>query len=150
LAQGRSFSWYQSYLWTRAPIYPLFVAAHLRLFGDTLTPIYATQTALSLLNVALVFLLAQRLTDDRRPRVDDRRTSQFAICNLQFLVPTCSALLMALYLPFALYAQMLLSETLFITLLLAGFLALAIWGDERPFAAAQGRLPTNDERQTTN
>ena len=37
---------------------------------------------------------------------------------------------MALYLPFALYAQMLLSETLFITLLLAGFLALAIWVDE--------------------
>src|SRR5215212_6912345 len=26
LAQGRSFSWYQNYLWTRAPIYPLFVA----------------------------------------------------------------------------------------------------------------------------
>src|SRR6476620_3700305 len=60
LAQGRSFSWYQSYLWTRAPLYPLFVAAHLRLFGDTLTPIYVTQTLLSLLNVALVYLLAQR------------------------------------------------------------------------------------------
>src|SRR5689334_25431570 len=51
LAQGRSFSWYQSYLWTRAPIYPLFVAAHLRLFGDGLAPVYATQTILSLLNV---------------------------------------------------------------------------------------------------
>src|SRR6201986_4426420 len=60
LAQGRSFSWYQSYLWTRAPIYPLFLAPHLRLFGDTLTPIYATQTLLSLLNVALVYWLAQR------------------------------------------------------------------------------------------
>src|SRR5215203_6177241 len=31
LAQGRNFSWYQDYLWTRAPIYPLFVAVHLRL-----------------------------------------------------------------------------------------------------------------------
>src|SRR5215208_3680053 len=72
LAQGRSFSWYQSYLWTRAPIYPLFVAAHLRLFGDTLTPIYVTQTILSLLNVILVYLLAQHLTDDRRPTTDDR------------------------------------------------------------------------------
>src|SRR5215207_9756039 len=60
LAQGRNFSWYQDYLWTRAPIYPLFVAAHLRLFGDTLTPVYITQTILSLLNVALVYLLAQR------------------------------------------------------------------------------------------
>src|SRR5437763_6297046 len=54
LAQGRSFSWYQSYLWTRAPIYPLFVAAHLWLFGDTLTPIYVTQTILSLLNIISV------------------------------------------------------------------------------------------------
>src|SRR5689334_14237057 len=44
LAQGRSFSWYQGYLWTRAPIYPLFVAAHIRLFGDALAPIYVTQT----------------------------------------------------------------------------------------------------------
>src|SRR5436190_21570310 len=70
LVQGRSFSWYQSYLWTCAPIYPLFVAAHLRLFGDTLTPIYVTQTILSLLNVALVYLLAHRLTGDRRPTTD--------------------------------------------------------------------------------
>src|SRR3954447_16550237 len=60
LAQGRNFSWYQSYLWTRAPLYPLFVAAHLRLFGDTLAPIYITQTILSLLNVALVYVLAQQ------------------------------------------------------------------------------------------
>src|SRR4051794_33395503 len=127
LVQGRSFSWYQSYLWTRAPIYPLFVAAHLRLFGDTLTPIYVTQTILSLLNVALVYFLAQHMTDDRRPTTDDWRASQFSILNSQFFIPTVSALLMALYLPFALYTQMLLSETLFITLLLAGFLALAIW-----------------------
>jgi len=145
LAQGRSFSWYQGYLWTRAPIYPLFVAAHLRLFGDTLTPIYVTQTTLSLLNVALVYLLAQRLTNDRpfdaaqdrRPTTDDRRASQYSILNAQWFIPTFSALLMAIYLPFALYPQMLLSETLFITLLLAGFLALAACPDERP--------TTNDE-----
>jgi hypothetical protein len=134
LAQGRNFSWYQGYLWTRAPIYPLFVAAHLRLFGDTLTPVYITQTILSLLNVALVYLLAQHLTDDRRPTTDDRHASQF-------FIPIMSALLMAIYLPFALYAQMLLSETLFITLLLAGFLALAIWADG-------GRRTTDDGRRT--
>ena len=29
------------------------LALHLRLFGDTLAPIYATQTLLSLMNVAL-------------------------------------------------------------------------------------------------
>jgi hypothetical protein len=131
LAQGRSFSWYQSYLWTRAPIYPLFVAAHLRLFGDTLTPIYVTQTILSLLNVALVYLLAQRFElRIENAELKMMRHEPFSIFNSQFFIPTASALLMAIYLPFALYAQMLLSETLFITLLLAGFLALALWVDE--------------------
>src|SRR5204862_6066288 len=60
------------------------------------------------------------------------RHRPFSILNSQFSIPTMSALLMALYLPFALYTQMLLSETLFITLLLAGFLALAIWAGQEP------------------
>jgi hypothetical protein len=145
LAQGRSFSWYQSYLWTRAPIYPLFVAAHLRLFGDTLTPIYVTQTLLSLLNVALVYLLAQclelRIENDEWRKV---RRRPFSILNSQFFIPTVSALLMAIYLPFALFAQMLLSETLFITLLLAGFLALANWASRERMTSGEGiRLRLN-------
>ncbi|HEU5097672.1 MAG TPA: hypothetical protein VFU22_01420, partial [Roseiflexaceae bacterium] len=123
LAQGRGFSWYQGYLWTRAPVYPLFVAVHLRLFGDTLMPIYFTQMILSLLNVVLVYLLAQWLPSEGRRKTDDRRPAHRS-------VPVLSALLMALYLPFALYAQVLLSETLFITLLLAGFLALARWVED--------------------
>ncbi|NOK59343.1 MAG: hypothetical protein GFH27_549283n197 [Chloroflexi bacterium AL-W] len=106
LAQGRGFTWYLGYLWTRAPVYPLFIAVHLRIFGDTLTPIYATQTLLSLINVALVYYLARQLSQQRA-------------------VPTIAALLMACYLPFATYPQILLSETLYITLLLSGFLALA-------------------------
>jgi hypothetical protein len=142
LAQGRSFSWYQSYLWTRAPIYPLFVAAHLRLFGDTLTPIYVTQTALSLLNSILVYLLAQRFElKIENEELKKMRHGPFSMFNFQFFIPPMSALLMAIYLPFALYTQMLLSETLFITLLLAGFLALAIWVDHRP--------PTTDIRPPT-
>jgi hypothetical protein len=132
LALGRSFSWYQSYLWTRAPIYPLFVAAHLRLFGDTLTPVYITQTILSLLNVALVYLLAQRFElKVENEELKTVRHGLFSILNSQFFIPAASALLMAIYLPFALYAQMLLSETLFITLLLGGFLALMHWAGER-------------------
>ncbi|HEX9371433.1 MAG TPA: hypothetical protein VF897_10515 [Roseiflexaceae bacterium] len=120
LAHGRGFSWYQSYLWTRAPVYPLFVAAHLKLFGDALTPIYVTQTLLSLVNIALVYLLAKQL-------VGDGRLSQVAGRRSQLIAPALAALLMAVYFPFALYAQVLLSETLFITLLLGGFLALARW-----------------------
>src|SRR3954468_1295678 len=145
LAQGRNFSWYQSYLWTRGPLYPLFVAAHLRLFGDTLAPIYITQTILSLLNVALVYVLAQRfeLRIEHVESKSPRQSLGFSIFNSQFSIPVIAALLMALYLPFALYAQMLLSETLFITLLLAGFLALAIWVDRRP--TTDDRRPANDE-----
>lgn len=107
LAQGRGFAWYLHYLWTRAPLYPLFVAVHLRLFGDALEPVYLTQNALSLLNVVLVYALA-------------RRVSGWPVAFL-------AALLTALYLPFAIYTQTLLSETLFITLLLAGFWLLALW-----------------------
>ena len=119
LAQGRGFGWYQQYLWTRAPLYPLFLAVHLRLFGDALVPIYISQTVLSLLNVLLVYMLAARLTPASRA------------------VPVIAALLMAVYLPFATYTQVLLSETLFLTLLLGGFWALTSYA-------------TNDERRMTN
>ncbi len=118
LAHGRGFAWYAGYFWTRAPLYPLFVAAHLRLFANSVAPIYATQAALSLLNVALVYLLARRLVGTPPHR--------------EALAPAGAALLMALYFPFALYSQVLLSETLFITLLLGAFAALAEW-------AARGR-----------
>lgn len=116
LVQGRGFSWHQGWLWTRAPLYPLFLAGHIRLFGLHLEPIYASQTLLSLLNVVLVYGLARPLDDllpTRRHRL--RRPSVLA------------ALLMAVYLPFAVYPQMLLSETIFVSLLLgaAGLLLLA-------------------------
>src|ERR687884_178010 len=73
LAHGHGFDWYQGYLWTRAPLYPLFLASHLRLFGDSLTPIYVSQTLLSLANVALVYFLARHLIDHRPPTTDHRR-----------------------------------------------------------------------------
>ncbi|MDZ4717199.1 MAG: glycosyltransferase family 39 protein [Roseiflexaceae bacterium] len=106
LADGRGFDWYQGYLWTRAPLYPLFVALHLRLFGSIISPIFISQSILSIINVLLVFQLARRLAP-----------------NLTLLAPL-AALLTGIYLPFALYTQTLLSETLFITLILCAFLAL--------------------------
>lgn len=120
LADDRGFSWYSAYLWTRAPLYPIMLAAHLRLFGQSLAPIFLTQTLLSLLNVALVYDLAARDAASRRP-----------------LLP---ALLMALYLPFAIYTQTLLSETLFLTLLLASFAALLRAPQRLRWAVAAGAL----------
>ncbi len=116
LAHGRGFTWHQQWLWTRAPLYPLFLAGHLRLFGLNLPAIYASQTLLSLLNIGLVYWLALliggagKLTWPRQRRV----AAGAGFCA-------------ALYLPFALYPQMLLSETLFLTLLLGAFVALGIW-----------------------
>ena len=110
LALGRGFAWHTQYLWTRAPLYPLFLAAHIALFGRALEPIFATQTLLSLLNIALVYLLALQVGSGRRAAAG------------------IAALLAALYLPLAIYAQLLLSETLFITLLLGAFLCLGAWG----------------------
>ena len=116
LAHGRGFTWHQQWLWTRAPLYPLFLAGHLRLFGLNLPAIYATQTLLSLLNVGLVYQLALQISN----------ASGIAWLQ-QRRVAAGAGLCAALYLPFALYAQMLLSETLFLTLLLGTFVALGIW-----------------------
>ncbi len=110
LAQGRGFAWHQGWLWTRAPLYPLFLAAHIYLFGMHLAPIYLSQTLLSLVNVVLVYLLAQQVW----PRPSRR-------------VPFVAALLAALYLPLASYPQLLLSETLYLSLLLAAFVLLGRW-----------------------
>jgi 4-amino-4-deoxy-L-arabinose transferase-like glycosyltransferase len=120
LAEGRGFDWYQGYLWTRAPLYPLFVAAHLRLFGPSLDPIFLTQTLLSLLNVALVYALGVRLTEPRNCGTTEPSGKQrFS------MVSSLAAGLTAVFLPLAVYTQTLLSETLFITLMLAALLALA-------------------------
>ncbi|HMQ32874.1 MAG TPA: hypothetical protein PKD53_19240 [Chloroflexaceae bacterium] len=130
LANGRGFAWHTQYLWTRAPLYPLFVAGHIALFGRELGPIFLTQTALSLLNVALTYALTLRLTGG------SRRAAGLA------------GLLAALYLPLASYAQLLLSETLFVTLLLGAALLLGAWAERgtsppSPLSAAAwgGRTP---------
>src|SRR5262245_16853615 len=116
LAHGHGFDWYQGYLWTRAPLYPLFLAAHLRLFGDSLAPIYVSQILLSLINVTLVYFLARELADDRPPTTDHRPptadesnsatrdtrhatrdtppVSQSSSLNSQFSIPGLAALLM--------------------------------------------------------
>jgi hypothetical protein len=121
LILGRGFDWYQGYFWTRAPLYPLFVAAHLRLFGDSQLPIYVSQMLLSLLAVALVYWLGIRLV----PR--NRSMAVLAACA------------MAIYLPFVIYPQVVLSETLFILLVLAAF-SLLIDAAHHPRTAALAGL----------
>lgn len=128
LAQGRGFAWHREWLWTRAPLYIIFLAWHIQRFGLQTTPIYITQTILSLLNVILVYVLALRLRPAYHPtpppgslihEADESRGGRPWSAML-------AALLMAIYLPFAIYPQIILSETLYQTLLLSAFVALAL------------------------
>jgi len=108
LALGRGFAWHTQYFWTRAPLYPLFLAAHIAAFGRAVGPIFASQSLLSLVNVGLVYALARQVSGSKR-------------------AAGLAALGTALYLPLASYGQLLLSETLFISLLLGALLALGAW-----------------------
>jgi hypothetical protein len=107
LAHGRGFDWHQGYLWTRAPFYPLFLAGHLHLFGDDPVAIFVTQTVLSVIGIALIYALARRIAPSELKAA-----------------PLIAAALASVYLPFVIYPQMILSETLYNCLVLGGMLAL--------------------------
>ncbi|MEY2845231.1 MAG: hypothetical protein RL076_777 [Chloroflexota bacterium] len=99
LSYGRGFAWYLDYLWTRVPLYPVFVAAHLRM-GGTPYWVFASQILLSLTHIILVRGIAMRLWP------------------LQPTVADIACVLTALCLPLATMTVTLLSETLFLTLFL--------------------------------
>lgn len=99
LSYGRGFAWYLDYVWTRVPLYPLFVAAHLRM-GGTPYWVFVSQIVISLTHIILVRAIAMRLWPSQ-PRIAD-----------------VACVLTALSLPLATMTITLLSETLFLTLFL--------------------------------
>lgn len=99
LSYGRGFAWYLDYSWTRAPLYPLFVAAHLFIGGNEYW-VYISQIILSLVHILLVWMITTRMMPH------------------QPAVPALAAFLMAINLPLAIASQTLLSETLFLTFFL--------------------------------
>ena len=103
ISYGRGFAWYLDFLWTRAPLYPLFVAAHLRVGGNEYW-VFFSQMLLSLLHVVLVRAIAQRLYP------------------IQSAVADMAGLITALALPLAVFAMTVLSETLFLT-----FFLIILW-----------------------
>lgn len=112
LAQGRDFSFFDRWIWTRPPVYLLFLAVHIRIFGPTaLWAPRLTQALLSTLLVYLVMLLARRLA----PASTERR------------VALLSGWAMAVSYSFATFAYLLLSETVFLTLFVGALLALLHW-----------------------
>ncbi len=112
LAQGRNFSFFHQWIWTRPPLYIMFLAAHIRFFGpETVWPIRLSQALLSTLSVGLVLQLTVMLAPAHHKRP--------AILLAGWMMALCYSLVI--------FAFLLLSETLFITLLLAAVLALTIW-----------------------
>ena len=101
LADGRGWSFFDASQWVRPPLYPLFLAELFRTFGTTLTPVRLIQLALSVGSVGLLYRLALRTFDRRTALV--------------------TGLLAALAWPFAVLSYLLLSETVFLLLLLLSF-----------------------------
>lgn len=112
LALGRGFTWHQGWFWTRAPLYPLFLATHLWLFGTaTLTPIFLTQSLFSMGIIVLIYGLTLQSGGGRR-------------------AAGLAAMVAAIYFPFATHAQMLLSETLHLTIILGAWVMLGQWAHD--------------------
>ncbi|MCX7921081.1 MAG: glycosyltransferase family 39 protein [Clostridia bacterium] len=83
-----------------APGYPFFIAAVYSVFGYSYFNVYIAQSILGTLSTLLIYLIAANVFDKRIGKI--------------------SALVSLLYWPLTLYSGILLSETLFLFLLLAG------------------------------
>ncbi len=124
LADGRGFSFLDQSIWLRPPLYIVALAAFFRLFGTITEPVWIAQVALGLATIVLVYLLGRSYAERR------------AVARL---AATCCAI----YLPFAVYARLLLSETLFTFLIVLAFYALARHargGGKWPLIVAGGAL----------
>ncbi|PDW04143.1 tetratricopeptide repeat protein [Candidatus Viridilinea mediisalina] len=110
LVAGRGWSFYESWRWLRAPLYPLWLAASLWWADGDLHRAALPNLALSLLLVLLIYRLARELspTASRRPAL-------------------IAAALAAILQTYATFASLYMSETLFSTLFTAGLLCLAAW-----------------------
>ncbi|HEX5502673.1 MAG TPA: glycosyltransferase family 39 protein [Thermomicrobiales bacterium] len=111
LADGRGFAFIDQSLWVRPPLYVVLLGGLFRVFGPGRTPVWLAQVALSTATVGLVYALG-RLAFGRRAAA---RTVA-ALC--------------AVYLPFAVYCRLLLSETLFNFLFVGACVAL-VWHARR-------------------
>ena len=112
LAQGRGFSYFDNWIWTRPPLYVLFLAVHIKIFGITgLWSVRFSQAISSVIAVWLTMQIARRLAP-----VDHAERA----ANI-------SGWAMALAYSFATYSYLILSETLFLTLFLAGIWLIIRW-----------------------
>lgn len=116
LAQGREFQFFDSWIWTRPPLYISFLAAHIKLFGNSaLWAPRLSQALISVLGVWLTMRIAKRLASSEH----------------QERVSLIAGWLMALGYSFATFSYFMLSETLFLSIFLAANLFLLRWASTR-------------------
>ncbi|HMA33057.1 MAG TPA: hypothetical protein VKY74_01150, partial [Chloroflexia bacterium] len=131
LADGRGLSFYDTFTWTRTPAYVILVATLFGLFGRQTGPVFALQAVLSVLTLYLLAWLAGRAA---------RRAPALGLSPRA--AARGAALLGALWLPFTLFANLLLSETLFLLLIAGAFVLLAGWADRAPDTGGARPDPT--------
>jgi 4-amino-4-deoxy-L-arabinose transferase-like glycosyltransferase len=129
LREGRGWSFYESYHWLRAPLYPLFLAGSLWLSGGNLHLAALPNLLLSVATVGLVFLLTREAAAWRDPQGDHRG------------VALLGGVLAAVLLTLGTFASLYMSETLFAFLLTTALLLLLRWKRQATPAAPRLWLP---------
>jgi 4-amino-4-deoxy-L-arabinose transferase-like glycosyltransferase len=127
LAEGRGWAYFDTSLWVRPPLYPLFVAAIFKVFGYNLLWLRLIQIALSVGTVWLLSRIAARAYGEK--------------------VGFVTGLLAALAWPLATLATLLLSETLFFFLFLLAIYFLLRATSYEPKKATSLQLETDNTRQ---
>lgn len=119
-AEGRGFSFFDTALWVRPPLYVAMLGALLRLGESSYLPVLVVQSVLSTVSLLPLGLLAYRH--------GGRAAARWCIA------------LGAIYLPFTLFSGLLLSETLFVFLLSWALFALDRVVSQLPSAGSRSGL----------
>lgn len=128
LIAGRGWVFYEQYHWLRAPLYPLFLAGSLLISGQDLRWAALPNIALSTLTIPLFYLLGRSLVLPTKPQPEDtlRATRTGLIASV----------ICALLMPFATFASLWMSETLFTALFTGALILLLRWRRQPRFSTA--------------
>lgn len=120
LIAGRGWVFYEHYHWLRAPLYPLFLAGSLWLAGGRLYWAALPNILVSVAAIPLCYWLGKMVVQDNAsPSPEHERRAERA--------GIVAATLCALLLPFATFASLWMSETLFTALFAGSLVVLLRW-----------------------
>ena len=118
LIEGRGWIFYESYRWLRAPLYPLFLAASLWLARGELRWAALPNIALSTATIALLYLLTVAVVRRKHSAAEESAAVRAGLIVAAFS---------AVFLPFATFGSLWMSETLFTALFVGALIALFRW-----------------------